>query len=473
METVARLLERGVDLEVIVGAIVDYVKAALTAERCTLYLVDSARQEIFSRGAHLPELREIRLPIGRGVAGDVARTGELANISAPYDDPRFDRSFDTKTGYRTRSILAAPVIDSRGRVLGVLQVLNRLRSAFTRDDEARLTELAHDTASIIERTSLHGELTTEDPKHLVEYRYNHIVGASPAMRQLYALMDTAASTLASVLLLGETGTGKSLVARAIHLNGPRAAKPFVTLDCTALPPSLIESELFGHERGAFTGAEKLRQGRVEQADGGTLFIDELGDLPLHLQGKLLRVIQDRAFERVGGSETLQSDFRLISATHRDLEAMVRAEQFRADLYYRVRVIPMVLPALRDRGEDDLVRLAGHFLRIFAKKHDRSVGGFSAAALGRLKAHDWPGNIRELENCIESAVVVAGSGRIEPKHLPLAQLSTKRPAVGSLRRTLAEVEREHVTAVLADCEGNQSEAARRLGISRNTLVRKLR
>ncbi len=473
MDAVARLLERGVDLEVIVSAIVDEVKAALAAERCTLYLVDAAHQEIFSRGAHLPELREIRLPIGRGVAGDVARTGVLANIPEPYDDPRFDRSFDVKTGYRTRSILAAPVADSKGRVIGVLQVLNRVKGAFSDGDEETLTQLAHDTASIIERTSLHGELTTEDPKHLVEYRYNHIVGASPAMRQLYTLVDTAASTLASVLLLGETGTGKSLVARAIHLNGARAEKPLVTLDCTALPPSLIESELFGHERGAFTGAEKLRQGRVEQADGGTLFIDELGDLPLHLQGKLLRVIQERSFERVGGSETLQSDFRLISATHRDLEAMVRAEKFRADLYYRVRVIPMVLPPLRERGDDDLVRLAGHFLRIFAKKHDRSVAAFSAAALARLKGHDWPGNIRELENCIETAVVLAGSGRIEPKHLPLAELTTRKPAAGGLQRTLHEVERDHIAAVLADCAGNQSEAARRLGISRNTLVRKLR
>ncbi|HSI03591.1 MAG TPA: sigma-54 dependent transcriptional regulator, partial [Myxococcota bacterium] len=353
-----------------------------------------------------------------------------------------------------------------------LQALNRVEGVFDADDESAIAQLASDTAAIIERTSLHGELLASDPKRLVDYHYNHIVGASPGMRQLYALVDTAASTMASVLLLGETGTGKSLVARAIHVNGKRADKPFVTLDCTTLPPSLIESELFGHERGAFTGAEKARRGKIEQAHGGTLFIDEIGDLPLTLQAKLLRVVQDHAFERVGGGETLTSDFRLISATHRDLETMVRTDQFRADLYYRVRVLPIVLPPLRERGDDDLTRLAHHFLRIFAKKHDRSVGNFSNAALQRLRQHDWPGNIRELENCIESAVVLAGSGRIEPKHLPLAELTAKKHPAGGLKRTLAEVERDHIAAVLADCDGNQSEAARRLGISRNTLTRKL-
>jgi Nif-specific regulatory protein len=288
-----------------------------------------------------------------------------------------------------------------------------------------------------------------------------------------------------VLINGESGTGKELIARAIHVNSPRRDRPFVKVDCTTLPEALMENELFGHERGAFTGADRTTHGKVEAADGGTLFIDEIGELPLPLQAKLLRVLQDREFERVGGTETIAADIRVICATHRDLAAMIDAGEFREDLYYRIRVVPIRLPPLRERGRQDLLRLVEHFVDRYAKRHKRSIRRVTEAALARLLAHEFPGNIRELENCIESAVVLCEDEQIDADDLPLVTrararrsptadepLGARAPRLGDPEFTLADIEQAHIDAVLAACNGNQSEAARKLGIGRNTLARKL-
>jgi Nif-specific regulatory protein len=473
---VAQLLDRGVDLETIVATIVDEVVRAVGGDRGTLYLVDRARGQLFSKAAHLPELREIRLDLGVGIAGTVAKTAKAMRISDPYAHPLFNKAVDKSTGYKTQAILAAPLIDAQGDVIGVLQVLNKARGGtFDSRDEQTMAALAGDAAEVIARTSLYQELRLPRPEHTpLDYRYNFIVGASTAMRQVYELVDKAARTDATVILQGESGTGKGLIARAIHLNSARKDRPLVTLDCTSLPPSLIESELFGHEKGAFTGADRVRPGKFEAAEGGTIFVDEIGELPIELQSKLLRVIQDGEFERIGGRETLRVNFRLIAATHRNLDQMVHDGTFRADLYYRIRVVPILLPPLRDRGPQDLRRLAEHFLDVFAKKHRRGVERFSPTALDRLSAHSWPGNIRELENCVESAVVLADGAEILPQQLNLPEtvLPSHKTRM-DLSLTLQEMERRYARAVLEDCANNQSEAARRLEISRNTLARLLK
>jgi Nif-specific regulatory protein len=316
-----------------------------------------------------------------------------------------------------------------------------------------------------------------------------LLGDSPCMRTMRELIQAAARTKASVLLRGETGTGKTLVARAMHALSERGGGPLVHVDCTSLPAGLIESELFGHERGAFTGAERLAQGKVERAQGGTLLLDEIGDLPLPLQGKLLRLLQDRRFERVGGRVTLRSDARVISATNVDLERRVDAGAFRSDLYYRVRVVELIVPPLRERGRAEIARLAQGFVERFARSHRRSARCVAPAALRRLQDYAWPGNVRELEHCIESATVLCHRGEtIEEEHLSLpgmervsaaapasvsASACVGRGAAGYAPGTpLAQVQLDHMRRTLEHCGGNRSEAARQLGIGRNTLLRRL-
>ncbi|PRP92197.1 Nif-specific regulatory protein [Enhygromyxa salina] len=484
----APFLTRGVELDALLVAVVDTIVDRLAAERGTLYLVDGRTRTLYSVVAHLPELARIRLDFGQGVAGTVAAEGKVVSVSNTATDPRFDATFDQRTGFTTRSMLTMPIRDSGGEVIGVLQLLNAARGQFNAEDEQRAMVLAGQAGQVLEATSLYAELRARGPVELdgddaarpgPSYTFNQIVGESPAMQAVYAVVRKAAGTDATVLINGESGTGKELIARAVHVNSPRRDQPFVKVDCTTLPEALIENELFGHERGAFTGADRSTQGKVEAASGGTLFIDEFGELPLPLQAKLLRVLQDHEFERVGGTETIRADIRVICATHRDLPAMIDRGDFREDLYYRARVVPIVLPPLRERGRADLLRLVEHFVDRYAKRHERSIRRVSEAALARLLAHDFPGNIRELENCIESAVVLCDGGVIDADDLPLvvrprahAKRSPGGPQLGDPELTLAELERAHIEAVLEACQGNQSEAARRLGIGRNTLARKL-
>jgi two-component system response regulator HydG len=281
-----------------------------------------------------------------------------------------------------------------------------------------------------------------------------------------------ASSRATVLVTGESGTGKGEVARAIHALSPRAPQPFVTLQCASLAESLLESELFGHEKGAFTGAEKRRAGRFEQASGGTLFLDEVGEIPLGIQVKLLRVLQERSFERVGGNETVKVDVRLVAATNRDLADDVKKGRFREDLYYRLHVIHIEMPPLRARRGDVLV-LAQYFLQRFAEENHKRVVGFSDAARSRVLGHPWPGNVRELENAIERAVVMCRGERIEPEDLPGdlggsdATLGIRIP--GS---SMAEIERHSILQTLEACGGSTKRAADVLGISVRTIQYRL-
>ena len=480
---VGPLLQREVDLDELLDRMVHQIAEALGADRGTLYLVDPDAGELFSKAAHLPELEQIRLKLGQGIAGTVAATGQMLNLPAAEGDRRFFRDIDRRTGYRTRSVLAAPLIDRDGHVIGVVQVLNARRGTFAAADEESLKRLAAEAALAIENTSLYALVRPRKRDGAatalpLRYRYNRIVGESPAMQRVYELVRKAAATSATVLLRGESGTGKELIARAIHYNGARRDAPFVKVDCTTIPATLMENELFGHERGAYTGAESRARGKCEAAGGGTLFIDEIGELPLPLQAKLLRLLQDREFERVGGTRTLTADVRVVAATHRDLEAMVGRGQFREDLYYRVKVVQLVLPPLRARGAEDVIRLAEHFLDLYRRKHGKPLIRFGAAARARLVQHRWPGNIRELEHCVESAVVLCDQGEIGPAHLALPAGVAAPPAAGEAAapfrpRPLAEVEREHVLRTLEAVGDNRSHAAALLGIGRNTLLRKLK
>jgi Nif-specific regulatory protein len=377
-------------------------------------------------------------------------------------------------------MLAVPLQDSHGEVIGVLQLLNARRGRFDARGERRAAEIATQAARVLEQTSLYAGLRSDGPidgkRPRLAFRYNEIVGESDAMRTVYSLVQKAARTEATVLITGESGTGKELLARAVHVNSPRRDGPFIKVDCTTLPEALVENELFGHERGAYTGADTTVAGKLEVANGGTLFIDEIGDLPSTSQGKLLRVLQDRSFERLGGTATLRADVRVICATHRDLAQMVDDQRFREDLYYRVRVVPIHLPPLRERGSADLLRLVQHFVEKFGRRHGHRINKFSKSALARLEAHEFPGNIRELENLIESAVVLCDGDEIGVSDLRVSPRVLTDPhdraALGDPAVPLAQLERLHVEQVLAACGGNRTQAARRLGIGRNTLNRKL-
>jgi DNA-binding NtrC family response regulator len=300
-----------------------------------------------------------------------------------------------------------------------------------------------------------------------------IIGISRRMREVMAAVEQIAQTHATVLISGESGTGKELIAKAVHFASPRHAAPYVKVNCAAMPDALLEDELFGHVRGAFTGAISDRKGKFEAANGGTIFLDEIGDLPLHLQPKLLRVLQEREVEPLGSNETRHVDVRVLTASNRDLRAMVEEGSFREDLYYRLNVIPISLPALRERP-DDVPVLAEHFLRRFAEQNGRRVKGFTDAALSRLSAYSWPGNVRELENCVERAVVLTQGDMIDVSDCVLAGESATS-AAGSLLDvlfntdlTLDQVERDIIMGALSRCEGNLSRTARTLGLTRRAL-----
>jgi len=488
---VGGLLNREIAIDDLLARMVDHIQTTMAADRGTVYLLDRGTGELFSKAAHLPELEEIRLQLGQGVAGHVASTGEVVNAPTVTDDARFYGGVDELTGYKTESILAVPLRDHRGDILGVLQLLNKQSEPFSSDDTTELVRMSQQVAWAIEATTLYQDLARAPASQLkplpIAAQFNRIIGESEQHREACLLTARAASTDATVLVRGESGTGKELFARAIHVNSPRSEGPFVKVDCAALPESLIDNELFGHEQGAYTGADQKALGKLDAAAGGTLFLDEIGELPLAVQGKLLRLLQDRDYLRVGGTEPVQSDARVVAATNRDLESLRRSGRFRTDLYFRIKVVQIELPPLRARGDKDIIRLANHFATEAAKRHGRPVRHLSRRAIERLCAHRWPGNVRELENCIESAVVITSGNAIDHDDLPLLDRSLDDDSVGTQARaplpaegmpadetmSLAAVERRHILHVLNHADGNQTVAAKLLGIGRNTLARKLK
>ncbi|MDT8436451.1 MAG: sigma-54 dependent transcriptional regulator [Gemmatimonadota bacterium] len=330
-------------------------------------------------------------------------------------------------------------------------------------------ELSHTVRKALERKHLTEENLRLREKVSELAGGGPILGDSPAMRHVLELVETVAETDASVVIRGESGTGKELVARAIHAASPRRFFPLVAVNCGAIPETLLESELFGHEKGAFTGAHYRRKGKLELAHGGTLFLDEIGEIPAKMQVDLLRALETHRFTRLGGSQELESDFRLVCATNRDLEALVRDGEFREDLYYRIHVFGIDVPPLRERPEDIPI-LAEHFVRKYAHQMGRPVRELSPEAEELLRRYEWPGNVRELENAIERAMVIGQANRIRPEDLPLRETpESGQPA----DRSLEALEKEHVARVLRQESGNVSAAARVLGIDRGTLYNKMK
>jgi DNA-binding NtrC family response regulator len=307
---------------------------------------------------------------------------------------------------------------------------------------------------------------------ITKYKLENIVGRSPQMLQVYKTIARVAESRSTVLVTGESGTGKELIARAIHFNSPRAARPFVAVDCSSLAETLLESELFGHVRGAFTGAVAAKKGLFEEADRGTCFVDEIGDISLAMQAKLLRVLQEHEIKRVGGTETIKIDVRIVAATNQNLEALVTEKKFREDLFYRLNVVSIHLPSLRERPED-VPLLADHFLRKYASQNNKPVSRISPEAMDLLVRHRWPGNVRELENVIERAAILSGTNLILPEDLPRRlQMEPAQMSLSSLpsRMPLSELEKLYIQKVLEETGGNKKKAADILGIDRRTLYR---
>ena len=310
-----------------------------------------------------------------------------------------------------------------------------------------------------------------------QFDFGNIIGRGPAMQKVFETLSLVAPSDATVLINGESGTGKELIAGALHHNSNRKDGPFIKVNCAALHENLLESELFGHEKGAFTGADSQRQGRFELASGGTLFLDEIGDMSLQTQAKILRVLQEGELERLGGSRTITVDVRLVAATHKDLDAMVKEGSFRQDLFFRLSVVPIELPPLRERTEDIPV-LTDFFLKRYAEKNKKDIKGFHPQTLMLLARYSWPGNIRELENTIERAVIFCPGEQITPKELPPQMLPddvqlTDESATAAGGLTLKDMEREAIRATLEQAEGNKSRSAKLLGIARQTLLNKIK
>jgi Nif-specific regulatory protein len=438
-------------------------------QRLALFLVDAERQLISivaSHGLTQQEQSRGRYGYDEGVVGHVLQTLEPAQVRSIRADPRFLDRTGALTAGQDRSFACVPLFVD-GEPVGALAAYQPLATADALDRTTTLLSIAGgllvpSLQRVLERRGDERRGRAEAAPR----RIPTMLGNSGAMQQVFELVHQVAGSPTTVLLTGESGTGKELVAAALHALSDRRRGPFVAINCAALPEGVVESELFGHERGAFTGAVRRREGRFELADGGTLFLDEIGDLSPATQVKLLRVLQERRFERVGGNAAVEVDVRIVTATSRDLEAMVAAGTFRADLYYRLAVFPIRLPPLRERGGDVLL-LADHFIETCNKAHGRAVRRISTPAIDMLMSYHWPGNVRELENCIERAVLLAPEGVILGHHLPpslqTAEASGTAPS-GSLKDRLARVETEFIIEALKSTRGNMAAAARLLGVS---------
>jgi len=379
-----------------------------------------------------------------------------------------------------RTAVCLPLF-TRHRAIGSLNLGSRRDGAFSDSDVQFLAQVATQIAIAVENALAFREISrlkdklAEEKLYLedeirTERNFSEMVGESAAFKAIVTQIETVAPTDATVLILGETGTGKELIARAIHQLSGRHDRTFVKLNCAAIPTGLLESELFGHERGAFTGAIAQKVGRFELADGGTLFLDEIGDIPLELQPKLLRALQEQDFERLGSNRTLHVDVRLVAATNRDLAAMVTEREFRSDLYYRLNVFPVLVPPLRDRREDIPI-LVRYFAQKYARRMDRQIETISSESMDRLYRYNWPGNIRELENLVERAVIVS-----KGSELRIPALDVRADAIDSTNLTLAAAEREHIVRTLDETKWVLSGpvgAAARLGMKRTTLQSRMK
>jgi transcriptional regulator with GAF, ATPase, and Fis domain len=466
------------DMETLLVRMAEAATRLLGADRASIFLWDKPNKMVVGRPALGIDKGELRLPDDAGIVGQVIQTGESRRVSSEHHEQEIDRAVDKQTGYRTKTILCVPLNSPDGSRLGAFEVLNKRIGAFTSDDQRGLIELASYAAVALENTQQLAELLARQEKMIEQAAQDvMLIGESPPIQAVRATARRVADTDLAVLLLGENGTGKEVVARSIHFASRRRKDPFVAVNCAAITETLLESELFGHEKGAFTDAHESRPGKFELAAGGTLLLDEIGDMSLAGQSKLLRVLEDKMIVRVGGSRPIHTDVRVLAATNQKLVELVRAKRFREDLYFRLNVVTLELPPLRERG-DDVPLLAEHFLRDFSKRAGRRVPKFSAAARKRLESHTWPGNVRELRNLMERLAYLTTSDRIEAEDLafilsPSASTSAATGAGLNLNDATHEFQRKHVQQAIDAARGNVSQAAKNLGVHRSNLYRKMR
>jgi Nif-specific regulatory protein len=503
------------ELEELIPFVLARCRELLDAEGVAVLFIDVEHNELYFPyvSEHDPEVAKrltgLRFPADRGIAGAVLRSGHAEKVDDVRSDPRFFSGVDQKTGMATGSIIAAPLIAAplitdEGS-LGVLEAVNRRGvGPFSKSDLALFEALAASVAVAIRNARRFGQMKASEQRLRVQVGslrrelashdpFAEVIATSPAMAEVLQLMESAAASSIAVLIEGETGTGKELVAHAIHRASDRSDGPFVALNCAAVPEALLESELFGHRRGAFTGATADHSGLFRAASGGVIFLDEIGEMPFAMQAKLLRVLQDSEVTSVGDTRPQKVDVRVISATNRDLRAAVAAKIFREDLYYRLAAFPIHLPPLRERRED-IPLLAASFLEAACQRHHRHLRGFDPATVDLLGRVMWPGNVRELQNEIERAVALAHDGEtIVPAHLspnlrsavsagpdisapgPQA-VKNKAPghsAAVPLREARSDFEARYIAEVLAENDGSISRAARALGISRVALHQKMK
>jgi Nif-specific regulatory protein len=443
--------------------------------RSTVVLLNETTGDIeleASSGKIAPGKR-VRYRVGEGITGQVLQTGRPMVVPRVSREPLFlNRASDRpELPEQELTYISAPIA-LNGKTVGAIGIDLHFKAD---RDYNRTAKFLGVVGSMIAQGVKVSRLIQADKQRLVDenthlrqelkerYEFSNLIGNSGPMRQVYEQIAQVARTNTTVLLRGESGTGKELIAHAIHYNSPRAKKAFVKVSCAALPHDLIESELFGYERGAFTGAHAPKKGRFEVADGGTLFLDEIGELNLATQIKLLRVLQEREFERLGGTETIRANIRLIAATNKDLEKAIAAGEFREDLYYRLNVFSIFVPALRERKADVLL-LADHFLEKFSREHGKPVKRIATPAIDMLSSYHWPGNVRELANVVERAVVVCDAQVIHAHHLPPTLQTAEASGTAqtmSLRESLEAFEKDALQDALKSARGNRAKAARLL------------
>jgi Nif-specific regulatory protein len=485
LQHISRILDASLDLRDIVSPVLEALTSHMNMQFGTLTLLNRQTGDILIEAAHglSPQLaRRVRYKLGEGVTGRVVLTGKPAIVPKTSESPDFlDRI--QRGGRAETSFICVPILVGK-EVVGALSADQAYRPDHDLSADARLLSiLASMIAQAVklrrtaqeEREKLERENERLRKELKERFRPANIIGNSHEMQLVYDQIAQVAGSSTTVLITGETGTGKELVAHALHYNSDRAEKPFIKVHCAALPEGVIESELFGHEKGAFTGAVSERKGRFELAHGGSLFLDEIGEISASLQIKLLRVLQERELERIGGTQTLKINVRLLCATNKDLEAQVREGRFREDLFYRLHVFPIYVPPLRSR-KADIVLLADHFLDRYGRESGKKVRRLSSAAIDMLLSYHWPGNVRELENCIERALLVAEGDVIYPHHLPPTLQTAEATGYslkGSLKDLVGAYECDLIADALKSTRGNVASAARKLGVTPRILGYKIK
>lgn len=474
---VARTINSSLDLDTVLEKILTLTSKILNTEASSLLLIDEPTDRLVFKtaiGAKAQEVSQFSLKMGEGIAGYVAQTAEPLLVNDVTVDKHFRKAISETIDFPTRSILCVP-LNLQDKIIGVIEVVNKINDAFIDTDTQLLLAIAEQAVLAIENARLHRALGKEykSLQEAMRITPEFIGGKSPHTQKLMELIKKVSPTDSTLLIYGETGVGKELVARMIHENSKRKEYPFTCVTCAILTETLLESELFGHEKGAFTGATGKKIGKFEMAHRGTVLLDEISAIPLSTQTKLLRVLQEREFERVGGTEIIKVDIRIIAATNENLEKLIKEGKFREDLYYRLKVIEIPVLPLRERKED-IPDLIGYYLDEYSKELDRKVDKIHPEAMKLLTEYTWPGNIRELRNVIERAIVLGSGDTILPEHLP-RELKEGIPTPQDTPEdvSLEAIEKWHIERVLKQTGGNKTHAAKLLGISRNRLDRKLR